>query len=243
MARSMALLGSGEFEDWATEPVDRWLLESSTSGTDRVLILPTASAPEGQEVFDGWGTMGLAHYRRLGASPEVLPLATREDAFRPEIVDALAGAAVVFFSGGNPAYLCRVLEDTPFWEALRTAMEGGLSMGGCSAGACILGALAPDSSIQELVPEIWTPGLSYLPTAVFGPHWDALDSFAPGLREFIMAAVPPTVTLVGIDERTAIVGDGVQFTVRGVGGVLVRGPGRAGTVFSEGQSFSLDRTN
>ena len=59
-----ALLGSGEFEPW-TEEVDRWLLERTT-GSGRVLILPTASAPEGDAIFNQWGDMGLEHYGSWG---------------------------------------------------------------------------------------------------------------------------------------------------------------------------------
>jgi hypothetical protein len=40
-----SLLGTGEFQPWS-EPVDRRLVEEA-DGDGRVLILPTASAPEG----------------------------------------------------------------------------------------------------------------------------------------------------------------------------------------------------
>src|SRR2546425_4751050 len=98
----MALLGSGEFEPW-TEPVDRWLLERAT-GDGTVLILPAASAPEGDGVFDMWANMGLTHYGRLGIPAEVVPLKTREDAERPELTERVSSASMVYFSGGNPAY-------------------------------------------------------------------------------------------------------------------------------------------
>jgi len=97
---AFALLGSGEFEPWA-EPVDRWLLDrAAEAGRDgSVLILPTASAPEGDAVFDKWGTMGLEHYAALQAPAEVVPLKTREDAASEELAAGLATASVVFFSG------------------------------------------------------------------------------------------------------------------------------------------------
>jgi hypothetical protein len=87
-----ALLGSGEFRPWAEE-VDRWMLERARPG--RVLILPTASAPEGHEVFDRWGRMGLEHYRRLGVEAEVVSLKDHEDAARPELAARLDTAAAV----------------------------------------------------------------------------------------------------------------------------------------------------
>src|SRR5439155_11002014 len=77
---AIALLGSGEFEPW-TEEVDRWLLERAT-GDGSVLVLPTASAPEGDPIFDGWANLGLDHYAQLGIPAQVVPLKTREDADR-----------------------------------------------------------------------------------------------------------------------------------------------------------------
>ena len=65
MSPSYALLGSGEFEPW-TESVDRWILDRTGAATGPVLILPTAAAAEGDEVFDMWANKGLDHYARLG---------------------------------------------------------------------------------------------------------------------------------------------------------------------------------
>src|SRR5436309_391406 len=141
----MALLGSGEFEPW-TEPVDRWLLDRA-SGDGSVLILPTASAPEGNQVFDMWANMGLAHYNRLGIPAEVVPLKTHEDADRPDVVSRLETASMAYFSGGNPAHLAAVLDGSAFWIALMDAMGRGLAYTGCSAGISCLGEQAPDSSI------------------------------------------------------------------------------------------------
>ena len=92
----IALLGSGEFEPW-TEPVDRWLLDRAT-GDGTVLILPTASAPEGDRVFTMWADMGLAHYGRLGIASEVVPMKTREDADRPEFAVLGKGSSAMHAS-------------------------------------------------------------------------------------------------------------------------------------------------
>jgi len=62
-------MGSGEFEPWSAE-MDRQVLDRA-NGDGRVLILPTASAKEGDEVFDGWAAKGLAHYSSLGIPAEV----------------------------------------------------------------------------------------------------------------------------------------------------------------------------
>src|SRR5947199_339601 len=132
---AIALLGSGEFEPWA-RPVDTWCAEQATSASERVLVVPTASAPEGNDVFERWGRMGVEHYDAIGLAPEVLELRNRADAQTTEIIDAVQGARLVFFSGGNPGYLAETLAGTPFWEAVVAAVTSGeAALGGCSAAA------------------------------------------------------------------------------------------------------------
>ena len=234
---TFALLGSGEFEPWSAE-VDRTVLERA-NGDGRVLILPTASAKEGDEVFDGWASKGLAHYEALGLPAEVVPLKTRDDAARPDLIDRLEGASAVYFSGGNPAYLAATIAGTPFWDALRAAMERGLGYIGCSAGVACLGDAAPDSDALEFDDGVWKPGLGVFSGVWFGPHWDALDSFVPGLTEFIVSSVPAGETLLAIDENTAVLGEGASWSVVGASGAHVYRDG-AWVHHPAGTSFALD---
>jgi cyanophycinase len=235
--QAFALLGSGEFDPW-TATVDEWLTTRGGAAGTRVLVIPTACAAEGDEVFDMWASKGLGHYASLGIPAQVLPLKTREDAARPELAAALDGAAVAYFSGGNPAYLAGVLRDTPFWGALREAMTRGLAYAGCSAGVACLGDRAPDSARRSFDEDLWEPGLGVFPDCFFGPHWDALDGYAPGLRDFIVASVPDGATLVAIDENTAMMGDGEHWRMAGVGSVHVLSHG-GWTEHAPGSAFDL----
>jgi cyanophycinase len=234
---AIGLLGSGEFEPWS-EVVDRSLLARARRGDGRVLILPTASAPEGEEVFEMWGQKGLDHYRHLGIDAEVVPLRTKADAENAAFAARLRRASMVFFSGGNPAYLAATLAGTRFWRALRWALPRGLAYAGCSAGAACLGPKAPDSSARELTSDVWRPGLGVFPSIYVAPHWDALDSYVPGLTAFFVAAVPATCKLLAIDELTAIAGDGVNWTVLGKSAAHLWENG-AWLHFPAGTSFSL----
>jgi cyanophycinase len=238
----IALLGSGEFLPWARE-VDAWCAEHATASSERVLILPTASAPEGDDVFDKWAGMGAEHYTRLGLAPQVLPLKVRTDASRPELVDAVADSRIIFFSGGNPGYLAETLRDTPFWEAVRDAISHGSALGGCSAGATAVGSIAPDvtSSTVTLDGLRWVDGLPLFTQAILPTHFDAVDDFFPGLRQFIFDSRPPDNVLFGIDEDTAACGDGSSWTVLGKGVVTIVGADGTGpTEYAAGSAVDCE---
>jgi cyanophycinase len=214
-----SLLGSGEFQPWS-EVADRWLLERA-DGDGRVLILPTASAPEGDEVFDRWATMGLEHFATLGAPAEVVPLKVRRDAEEPALAQRLDRASLVYFSGGNPAYLSRTLEDTPFWNRVLERLVEGMGYAGCSAGVACLTESTFDSDTQSFA-DVFKAGLGLIPRTVFAPHWDIVDGWIPGARDFILDSVPEGYVFVGLDEDTAMLGDGSSWEVAGKGGIHVR---------------------
>jgi cyanophycinase len=216
----VGLVGSGEFEPWSRD-VDRWLFERA-EGDGRVLVAPTASAPEGDAVFDGWAGRGLAHFTQMGLRAELLDVRVPSDAHDGAKVAQVRGASLVYFSGGNPAHLARTLAGSPLWVALREEMARGMVYAGCSAGMACLGRSAPDSDVQDFTAALWQPGLALFPDTWLGPHWDALDRFAPGLVAHIAATVPTDDVLLGIDEYTAVLGDGSDWTVAGVGAAHAR---------------------
>lgn len=236
MTRAYAFLGAGEFEPWS-EVVDRWVLERA-DGDGRVLILPTASAPEGDEVFDEWAGKGLAHYGLLGIPAEVLPMKTREDAERAELVERIREASVVYFSGGNPYHLASVLRGSAFCRAMVDRLEDGLGFVGCSAGVACLTEVTYDTAGDLLSREVWKPGLSYVRRLLFAPHWDTVEQWFPGAQAFIVASLEPGQTLVAIDEDTAMVGDGGRWDVLGRAAVHVHRDG-AWVDHHAGEGFEL----
>jgi len=231
-----SLLGSGEFQPWS-EPVDRRLLEEA-DGDGRILILPTASAPEGKDVFERWGSLGLAHFSRLEVAAEVVDLRTRQDTDDPRIIEKLEGASGVYFSGGNPAYLAATLADSEFLGAMLKQLERGMAYAGCSAGVACLNEKTFDSDTTDLA-EIYKPGLGLVAKSDFAPHWDMVETFMPGATEFIVEAVPDGYTFVGLDEDTAMIGDGSSWEVVGKSGIHVRAADGAWSTYRDGDRFEL----
>ena len=233
---SYAFLGSGEFDPW-TEPVERWLLERSRNPGGPVLVCPTAAAHEGDESYQGWATKGLDHYREIGVAAEVLPLKTRDDASRDDVIARLGEASAIFFSGGNPARLAQVMLGTPFWEALQDALLDGLPYAGCSAGVACLTEVTYDSDGQDL-DSVWAPGIGYVRNALFAPHWDIVDTWIPGATAFIAGSVKPGQTFIALDEETALVGDGSSWRVIGSAKIHVLRDGEW-TRYADGDAFEL----
>ncbi len=234
-ARSFALLGAGEFDPWS-EVVDRWMLERARPGT--VMILPTASAPEGDIVFEQWAGKGLAHFAEIGVEARVLTVKTREDAAADEAVRALDDASIVYFSGGNPKYLAETLSDTPFWRAIVTGLDDGLGYVGCSAGVASLTERTYDTEAEEMRDMLGASGLGFTRDVLFAPHWDTVDSFFPGATGFIASSVLPNEILIALDESTAMLGDGAAWSVAGLAGVHVLRDG-AWAHFVDGDTFDV----
>ncbi len=240
--RIYSVFGSGEFQPWSQE-VDRYALDQARTGDGSVVILPAAAAPEGDDVFMNWGAMGLDHYEQMGVQARVSALKTRADAHGDDCIAQLEGASMFYFSGGNPAYLSDTLRDTPFWTAMLNLVDQGAVLAGCSAGACILGEMAPDStadSLEQLTTgRWWVDGLKLLPDLTFGPHWNMLDHWMPGVERIIRDATPEGCTLITLDDDTAIVGDGTTWKVFGNGKAGVAPNGETTHSYAGGETFSL----
>jgi cyanophycinase len=230
-----SLLGSGEFLPWS-EQVDQRLV-AEADGDGRVLIVPTASAPEGKDVFERWGSLGLAHFSRLDIPAEVLDLRTREDTDDPRLLARLDGASAVFFSGGNPAYLARTLADSDFLAAMLKQLDRGMAYAGCSAGVACLNEITFDSDTMD-IGQIFKPGLALVPRTVFAPHWDIVDTWMPGASEFMVGSVPEGFTFVGMDEDTAMMGRGSSWEVIGKSGIHIKSE-NAWASYRDGDRFEL----
>ena len=72
----------------------------------------------------------------------------------------------------------------------------------------------------------------------FGPHWDMLETYIPGLQGFILENVPAEQLFIGLDERTAMCGDGEHWQVFGNAGVHVR-RGDEWVTFKAGDTFTM----
>ena len=235
----LALVGSGEYTPAMLE-TDRRLLEMLGHPSARVALLATASAPE-PGMPDRWNQMGLAHFAALGAEVFAPALLTRADAFDAQIVAALGSADMFYFSGGDPQYLIEILRDTPAWQVIRERHESGAILAGCSAGAMMLGGYT--LGIRALIagqPPNWPPALGLLPHLAVLPHFDrAAQYMGEELLRAVLAVAPAGVTLLGIDEDTALVRNGDAWLVSGRQSITVFADGIPKSYHAGAQGLNL----
>jgi cyanophycinase len=232
----IALVGSGEFTP-AMADVDRGLLEATGRARPRVAIMPAASWPDGEPVFQRWAAQGQAHFAALGAIPVPVLVGDRASADDAALVAGMADADLVYLSGGKPGHLLDVLGDSAAGAALRAAHERGALIAGCSAGAMVLGGhqLRVGGGWRSLEPPVgWQEGLGLLPGLVVVPHYDAIPETLVAL---LVRAAPAGDLVVGIDEETAVVIRDGTWRVQGRGRVtlwrgLRRERHRAGSVIA-----------
>ena len=219
MNGTIALVGSGEFTP-SMEAVDRALLRSTGRDRPRVVVLPTASWPDGEATFRRWAAQGREHFAGLGAEVEPVLVRGSEDANDPAAIAAIGEADLIYLSGGKPGHLLDALGIGGVGAALRAAHARGAVIMGCSAGAMVLAAHQLRSVGRAFVqlPIGWRDGLALVPGTIVIPHYDA---FPEPLSAAIALAAPADTLVLGIDEETALVGRGVAWQVQGRGRVTV----------------------
>jgi len=231
----VALVGAGEFLPSMAE-FDAGLLLATGRRRPRVVILPTASYPDGEEVFHRWATQGVAHFGSLGAEVEPVLVRDRAGADDAGAAQAIGEADLIYLSGGKPVYLMDVLRDTVVGGALLAAHDRGAVLAGCSAGAMVLATHAFDFRLRLAPwPLRWQRGFGVVPNALVMPHYDA---WPEPMSVLIALQAPRGSVVLGIDDETALAGRDGAWQVHGQSRVTVW-RGRHRDRYRAGETFRL----
>jgi cyanophycinase len=207
MAGVLALVGGNE---WQTKcSFDRGLLEAS--GGNEVVVLPTAAAYEHPQRAVEHATKW---FDTLGATVRGLDVLRRQDAEDEANAAVVRSARFIYLSGGSPMHVQSVLKDSPVWNALAEAWDGGAVLAGASAGAMVLCDPMVDPRGGA-----FTLGLGLVEQVALIPHHEEWDE--DQARRTIELA-PKGLPVVGIDTQTALIreSDG-SWRTEGAGRVVV----------------------
>jgi cyanophycinase len=168
----------------------------AASGTDEVLVLPTAAAYEHPEKAvqhaEAW-------FSSIGGRARGLMVLGRADAEDEANAAVVRQSRFVYLGGGSPMHLRSVLKGSTVWEALLEAWRAGAVVAGSSAGAMVLTDPMVDPRGGAL-----TVGLGMVEQLAVIPHFGN-ENAEKVHRSIALAA--PGLPVVGVPERTALIRD------------------------------------
>jgi cyanophycinase len=193
---TVALVGGGEWRPGCS--FDAELLEAS--GSDEVVVLPTAAAYEHPERTVAQAAEWFAP---LEARVEGLMVLSRADAMDPGVAAVLRNARFVYLNGSSPMHLRSVLKGSLAWDALVAAWTDGAVVAATSGAAMVLTDPMVDARGGGL-----TLGLGLVRDLAVVPHFGDTHEDAHGdkLHRSVLLA-PHGTPVAGVPERTALIRD------------------------------------
>jgi hypothetical protein len=247
------LLGSGERTP-SGQRIFEWLFRQlPTPVRLAILETPAGFEPNSDHVARQIGDFLGHHLQNYAPQITIVPARKRGTPFSPDdagIAALLQGGDAIFAGPGSPTYAVRQLRDSLTWYTLVACHRLGAAVVLASAAAIASGTLAlPVYEIYKVGEDLhWHEGLDFF--GAFGlrlvviPHWnnqdggEALDTshgyMGRDRFESLLDMLPSGLTVVGIDEQTALVLD------LAAGGCRVLGKGGV-TVLCEGKEQRFGR--
>jgi cyanophycinase len=225
----LLLEGGCEFQGKMEEP-DRKALELAGGQNAKVVIIPTAAAPDNNSKQAG--NMACKWFRTLGArNISTLPIVDKESANNPELSAELDGANLIYILGGFPGYLEHTLRKSRCFDAVGRAYQKGAVLAGSSAGAMVLCEWYFDPTVKEI-----KKGFGILKDVILIPHH---DTFGCSWRSLYFNKISD-IRCIGIDEQTGMINETGKYrwTVYGKGKVTLYSKTSVES-YKTGQSFQF----
>jgi hypothetical protein len=255
----IVLFGSGEIAP-SGQKIHDWVMRQLDPPI-RVAILETPAGfqPNSALVARKMAEFLEQHLQNYHPQVMVIPARKRGTPHSPddpEIVSPLLRANYIFWGPGSPTYAVRQLKDSLAWQMMVARHRLGAAMVLASAAAIASGKYTlPVYEIYKVGEDLhWVEGLdlfgAYGLSLVVVSHWDNKEGGAEldtrcglmGRTRFqqLMAMLPDGMTIVGIDEHTALTMDlpAGHCQVMGRSGVtLIRGGEER--QYRSGQGFAI----
>ena len=238
----IVLFGSGETSPSGRKVFDSILRKMDASPKLALIETPAGFEPNSDRVIGKIADFIRTRLQNYDPQVEAVPARKRGTTFspdEPQIVASILEADMVFMGPGSPTYAVRQLRDSLAWYYLIARHRLGAALVMASAATVAFSAFAlPVYEIYKVGQDLhWAKGLDFfglygLPL-VFIPHWNNNDGGEEldtsrcymGRERFaaLMSLLPPDLSVLGIDEKTALIMDVQAGTCRvmGQGGVTI----------------------
>ncbi len=222
----IVLFGSGE-----TSPTGRKVFDAvfhCLPNSPRLALLETPAGFElnSPQVIARVGDFFSHRLQNYAPCVEVIPARKRGTTFSPDnpkIVEPLLAADLIFMGPGSPSYAIRQLRDSLAWYYLIARHRLGAVLALASAATVAFSAHSlPVYEIYKVGEDLhWIEGLDFFSLyglqLVFIPHWNNQEGGTEldtsrcfmGQSRFValMEMLPEEMTIVGLDEKTALIMD------------------------------------
>lgn len=222
----VVLFGSGEIAPSGRKVHDWVMRQLSLPIRMAILETPAGFQPNSDVVARKMAEFVSHSLQNYDPQVTVIPARKRGTPFspdEPEIVAPLLHANYIFWGPGSPSYAVRQLENSLAWRLMVARHRLGAAMVMGSAAAIASGShTLPVYEIYKVGADLhWTEGLdlfgAYGLLLAIVSHWDNTEGGAEldtccgfmGRARFeeLVAMLPGEVTVVGIDEHTALIID------------------------------------
>ncbi|MFE4106712.1 cyanophycinase [Almyronema epifaneia] len=162
-------------------------------------------------------------FSHLGAAAvDIVHTEEPDDANSPQLLEIVADATGVFFTGGDQSRVIRVVQDSLLEDLLHKRHREGIVVGGTSAGAAIMSEVMiaeGDSTTHPYLNAVeMSKGMGFLSQVLVDQHFAQRGRLGRLLTALLLE---PHVLGLGIDENTAVVVQGDDLEVIGAGAVTV----------------------
>jgi cyanophycinase len=217
MKGKLIIIGGAEDKEGKCE-VLKEVVKAAGGARGSIVIVTTAThnpRPAGEIYIEIFKKLGVADARAVR-------IQGRQDASRPELINALKGATCAFFTGGDQLRITSILGGTAMGAGLKDLFNTGMVIAGTSAGASAMSSTMIVTGDEEDSPRKCTvkmaPGLDLLDGCVIDQHFAQRGRIG---RLMCAVAQNPHVLGIGIDEDTAAVIEEQRLKVSGSGAVTV----------------------
>ena len=214
---TLLIIGGSERRDGDGRILEEYVRHAGGSkGRIAVLDIAAEKSPDVKESYN-------RAFRKFGAGQvKTIQISQRVEASDPEALNAIQRATGIFFPGGDQLAMTALLGGTPIDRAVHEQFEAGVIIGGTSAGAAMMSdaiIIRGDAERSPFLGAIeMAPGLQLLLGVIIDTHFSQRGRHG---RLISAVAQYPHVLGIGIDENTAILVNGHEFTVIGEGAVTI----------------------